>query len=149
MLGPLFRNPIRSDPAGDGHFGAPRGSRKHTGVDFVCVPGAEVLSPISGIVTKLGYTYGSGYGDYDPNTGDGQPFRYVEVQNPDSRIFYRFLYVYPEVRVGDFVSAGALVGSAQDVTLRYPGQGMTPHVHFEAFREERKTGNYLDPELMT
>ncbi len=38
---------IRNDPAGSGHYGAPRGRRKHNGLDFLCVPGQTVVCPIA------------------------------------------------------------------------------------------------------
>ncbi|MHB9146951.1 MAG: M23 family metallopeptidase, partial [Candidatus Amoebophilus sp.] len=39
---------IRNDSGGLGHFGAPRGVRKHMGIDFQSVYGQDVVSPVTG-----------------------------------------------------------------------------------------------------
>ena len=56
----------RQDPAGAGHFGAPRGDRTHKGQDYCCLPGAEILAPVPDgqvwSVSKWGYPYTDGYG---------------------------------------------------------------------------------------
>lgn len=146
MNAPLFINPVRSDPAGDGGFQAPRGSYNHTGIDYQCIPGAIVCSPVAGQVTKIGYAYGSGYGDWDPSTGEGDPYRYVEITSGNGRHHHRLLYVDPTVAQGAIVVRGTQIGIAQDVTQRYPGQGMLPHVHYEVYLDERKLDNYVNPD---
>jgi hypothetical protein len=74
-----------------------------------------VLSPVEGEVTKLGYPY----------NGDLQ-WRYVEVT--DHRGWkHRLFYCHPTVTVGDTVLVDGVVGYAQDITQRYPDQGMLPH----------------------
>lgn len=125
---------IRSDKAGDGSFGANRGRRVHTGVDFVCTPNRDVYSPVDGRITKLGYPY-----------GDDLSWRYVEVMDEED-YRHRLFYVKPaDVAVGDWVDAGDVIGLAQDISKRYPSQEkpMTPHVHYEIMDEE---GVFVDPE---
>ena len=123
---------VRNDAAGSGYYNAPRGDRRHNGIDFVCPVGKGLVSPVSGTVTKLGYCY-----------GDDPKWRYVQVT--DSNEFaHRFFYVSPTIAVGVQVQKGLhVLGFAQDITERYPDQGMTPHTHYEV-----KSGpSHVDPEL--
>jgi len=122
---------LRSDPAGDGRFNAPRGARRHNGIDFECVPGRSLVGGVEGTVTKHGYCY----------QGDGF-WRYVQVTDFEG-LHHRFFYVDPLVPVGEVVGRATGIGVAQDITLRYPGQGMLPHVHYEL---KNDAGEYLDPE---
>jgi peptidoglycan LD-endopeptidase LytH len=120
-----FSNPTHGgvrgiDAFGSGDFGAVRdaGKRRHHGVDYVSDPGADVLAPLSGKITRIGFAY-SGRED----------LQYVEIVNPDTNVSARVLYVSPTVAEGDVVSAGDALGIAQDLTGRYPG--ITNHVHVE------------------
>ncbi len=121
---------LRSDPAGDGRYLAPRGSRTHRGVDFECMPGQVLVGGVSGTVTKHGYCY-----------SDDLTWRYVQVTDFDG-VRHRFFYVEPLVPVGEVVGADTAIGVAQDITGRYPDQGMLPHVHYEV---KSKFGSYLNP----
>ena len=124
----LYQMGVRKwDEYGGGAFGDSRGDRLHKGIDLICPSGEEVLSPVAGEVTKLGYTY-----------SDDLSYRYVEVTAEGYR--YRLFYVAPTVRVGDKVEYGDPVGTAQNIKRRYPG--ITPHVHFEIRNTE---GDYIDP----
>ena len=50
--------PIRKqDSQGAGYFGAPRGSRKHKGIDLCCEAVSVVSCMAPGTVTKVGYPY--------------------------------------------------------------------------------------------
>ena len=65
----LFVNPtgkgIRNDKKGLGHHGAPRGHRKHDGVDFECSKqfdiwshlGQDILMPVDGIIVRESLPY--------------------------------------------------------------------------------------------
>ena len=118
-----------TDNWGSGEFGAPRGDRKHRGIDYAALPGSLVLSPVTGTVTKLGYPY-----------SDDLEFRYVQITSEDGAD-HRVFYVDPNVKVGDRVFQGrSVIGEAQDLTGRYPG--ITPHVHYEI----KLNGSYIDPE---
>ena len=60
LLNPVLNGAIRkSDKWGQGHFGAPRGSRKHNGIDIVTQLGTPILSPIEGKVIRISYPYAS------------------------------------------------------------------------------------------
>lgn len=120
-----------SDTHGMGHFGAPRGSRVHMGVDYAVLPDSWVLSPVCGEVSKLGVVY-----------SEHPEFRYVEVTDHKYKDRLRFFYVYPMgVAVGKVVLAGQRIGYVQDLEELYPG--ITPHVHFEVMTFE---GKYMKPE---
>lgn len=121
---------VREDSAGDGRFGAKRGARKHMGVDLSCFPGSVLLCSVSGTVTKHGYCY-----------RDDPMWRYVEVTDSGG-LRHRYFYVEPLARIGASVSVDDAIGVAQDITLRYPGQGMTPHIHYEV---KTASGRYIDP----
>lgn len=123
---------VRIDPAGSGHFGARRGGRSHRGIDYRCTPGLGVLSPAIGYVSKLGYCY-----------SDDLTWRYVQVTDTGG-LFHRLFYVDPSLQVGDRVTTESVVGVAQDISTRYPGQQMRPHVHYEVMRD----GEYLNPETL-
>ena len=115
-----------SDGFGAGHFGAPRGSRTHKGVDLLAQSGEAINSPVTGTVTKVGYPY-----------GDDLSYRYVQITAGDYD--FRVFYVEPSVRVGQEVTTETAIGSAQDLGRRYPG--IPNHVHFEI----KSDGDYLDP----
>ena len=118
------------DPAGSGEFGAPRGDHTHRGIDFECMPLTGILSLCDGQVTKLGYPY-----------GDDLNYRYVQVTDVDG-LDHRVFYISPDVEVGQTVVEGVTqIGTAQDITSRYPDQGMTNHIHYEIKNGSR----YLDP----
>ena len=123
---PDFANPTGNAPRthdayGEGEFGASRdgGARKHEGVDFIAHAGQDVLAPISGYVTKIGYAY----------PGD-RSLKFVEITNPALHYSARVFYVNPKVDVGEPVAVGRPIGTARSLQRKYPG-GMTDHVHLE------------------
>lgn len=126
--------PMRGcDKQGCGYFGAPRGSRKHRGIDIECLANAGINSIVSGKVTKVGKPY------YDEgNSRNRNHYRYVEVTKGDYR--FRIYYISPMVKVGDEVDAGDLIGYSQDLTEVYPD--ITQHCHLEI---KNKDGEYIDP----
>lgn len=119
------------DRAGSGRFGAPRGKRAHRGIDYVCTPGAAVLSPVAGYVEKHGYAYAS----------DSQ-WRIINIRGRDG-FRYRLFYVEPLVEPGDLVTPTTPVGRAMDISRKYPNVGMQPHIHFQVEDEE---GDIVNPE---
>lgn len=123
---------VRVDPAGDGNYGAPRnnGSRPHRGIDFVCVPGAFILSPVNGVVTKHGWPYQA-----------NDHYKYIQITD-ENMMDHRLFYVEPMREVDSVVLAGEVVGCAQDISLRYSNQGMMPHVHYEV---RDRHGEYYEP----
>ncbi|HYG26190.1 MAG TPA: M23 family metallopeptidase [Caulobacteraceae bacterium] len=109
------------DAFGHGHFGASRdgGSRHHKGVDYRAEAGQPVKAPISGYVTRIGTAYSS-----------SPEYRYIEITNPALRYEARVFYVDPDVRVGETVRLGDIIGTVRSLKLKY-GDGMTDHVHLE------------------
>ena len=109
------------DHYGYGHFGASRdgGSRQHAGVDFVAKAGQPVQAPISGYVTKIGYAYSS-----------APELKFIEIRNPALRYEARVFYVDPDVREGQTVRLGDVLGTVHTLQELYP-DGMTDHVHLE------------------
>jgi murein DD-endopeptidase MepM/ murein hydrolase activator NlpD len=133
---PVIRTFVRNqDRWGSGEFQAPRGKRKHKGIDIACPPGAEVLAVAGGQVTRIGFPYDqepplNGFQDED----DRRRFhlkaalRYIEVTAPGGRR-PRYFYVDPAVKVGDKIAEGRVLGIAQNLQPIYPG--IIDHYHFE------------------
>jgi murein DD-endopeptidase MepM/ murein hydrolase activator NlpD len=123
---PLLHSPIPLvwpvlAPVGDG-FG-PRGRAFHAGIDLLAQRGTPVLSAGPGTVTWAGRRAG-GWG------------RLVVVRHPDG---VRTLYAHlasVDVRVGDEVSGGAILGRVGS-----SGNADGPHLHFEV----RVRGAAIDP----
>ena len=118
----------KCDPKGCGHFGAPRGSREHMGVDMACPPGTSIGAPVRGKITKLGHPY-----------SDDLSFRYVQVTSEGYK--FRVFYVDPCVDVGDVVELGDEIGTSQSLAGKH-GDAITEHVHFEI---RDKDWEYVDP----
>lgn len=127
--------PIRNDRAGSGHYGASRGTRKHTGVDFYVAPGSIVLAPESGEMEHYGYAY----------RGDTN-WRIVNFKGNSGRL-YRFFYtVQCGYKRGDRVERGQPIAMVQDIRKRYPEESdMQPHVHVEVLDGN---GVRLNPEKL-
>ena len=123
---------VRNDDQGLGHYGAPRGSRTHRGIDYVVEPGAEVLSPCDGKVIKHGFCYPAPWDKY----------RYIEIEGVHGHR-YRLFYVEPISHPHEMVKKGQRVARAMDISEKYPG--MTPNVHFEIKTPE---GDYIDPDTL-
>ena len=123
----LFKQVMRKcDSFGCGHYGASRGTRKHSGVDILSHYGEHIASPIDGTITKLGYCY-----------ADDLSYRYIEITNGNDSI--RVLYVHPSVKVGQKVKRLAKIGTTQDLNKRY--KGIPLHIHIEI----RQFGKLIDP----
>jgi len=127
---------IRSDPAGDGHFGASRGNRKHEGIDFLCTPGQVVRAIIPG---KLVMAY--------PYAGD-VIFAGCRIWGKDwmCKMFY---FIPHDNLINMDVIAGEAIGIAQDISAKYGG-GMLPHIHCGLYKLNPtllvNPENYLDTE---
>ncbi len=129
---PLTLGQRGEDAYGSGAFGASRdgGRRRHAGLDLVAPVGAPIRAPISGTVTRVGHAY--------PGDADLQ---FVEITNPTTQYAARVFYVGPSRGPGAEVTAGEIIGRAQDLGRRYP-YGMTNHVHVEF---TGRHGVVLDP----
>lgn len=119
---PLAKMKLRGDdPTGHGHYGAPRGSRKHKGLDLVARPGTKVFAPITGYVSKVGYPY-----------ANDLTFRYIEITS-GGMYRVRLFYVEPSVKKGDIVAAGDVIGKVQDIASRW-NPAMKNHLHLEVYK---------------
>lgn len=105
------------DPFGCGEMGASRGGRTHQGEDYKVSPGENVFSPISGKVTRFPFPY-----------GDDLKWTGIEIKNDDYSM--KIFYMKPSVKIGDAVSAGQVIGTAQNIASKY-GTSMTNHIHVE------------------
>jgi len=109
------------DAWGSGEWQAPRGDRKHNGVDPVCSIFEAVLSDVDGKVTKIGYPY-------NPSDKKKGHLRYVEVTDSrKSRV--RYFYITPTVKKGDLIEKGDQLGTSQSLLGVYPK--ITQHYHLE------------------
>lgn len=137
-------NQRKCDPQGCGHYGAPRGRRKHKGVDLASDIGDPVQLGFGGEVTKVGWPYADQSKSH---------IRYVAVK-PDCQDVlsclynvvgvwaFRVFYVAPNVKVGDIVSSDTIIGHTQDLVSIY--SGITNHVHVELYFNNK---NYVNPAL--
>ena len=140
----LIKPKVRQDLMGSGEYGAPRGSRTHKGIDFVVAKENEVITHVTGVVTKIGYPYAQKF-DTKKNKLKSA-LRYVEItkeQRVDDKLCqvkHRFFYLNPSVRLGDAVEAGTCIGTAQDLKAIY-GLTMKNHCHYEVMIGKE----YYDP----
>jgi len=107
---------VRNDGWGQGHFGAPRGSKKHDGTDLVVIPGQPIYSMIDGTVEKYERPY-----LHDP--------RWSGIQIANAQLRVEIWYMDPVYApIDKFVQAGELIGVAQDISIKYPPTEKIPHV---------------------
>ena len=125
--------PIRNDAWGSGEFEAPRGDKKHKGIDYSAPVGSIIKAPISGWITKLGYPY-----------ADDLSYRYVEITD-HNRLKHRFFYVEPTVKEQGIITKYTPIGIAQDIQKRYTTKNkrMDNHIHYEILHGRTP----LDPEV--
>ena len=118
-----------ADPGGGGWYGAPRGERKHKGLDVITEPDEEILSPITGEFVR----YGKPYSRTDK-------FDLVVLKNETYQIKLMYVKGYSFAK-GERIEAGQPIGKAQDIA-GYWNNGMANHVHLEV----EKYGLLTDPE---
>jgi len=132
LLPPVTPATIRSDSAGDGHFGASRGSRSHEGLDLIVTRGQLIHSPISGTLNRYAYPYATDLrwkGVEITGTGD------------DAGYVVKMFYMDPALPAGTTVQRGTVVGNAQAISQKYTS-AMRDHLHVEV----RHGGLLVDPE---
>lgn len=122
-----------TDDFGSGDYGASRGGRTHTGIDYCAEPGQPVCTSVAGTVTKLGYPYASDLS-----------YRYVQITDALGND-HRFFYVQPGVEMGAWVNPGDTIGEAQDIAGKYADDSrvMKNHIHYEV---KDRDGHFFDPE---
>lgn len=120
------------DDRGCGHYKALRdqGKREHLGIDIRSNPGQVVLSPIEGIISKLGTAY-----------AEDKRFKSVHIRGTGSYegISVKLLYVSSNLSLNAEIQRGGVLGTAQNISQKYAG--ITNHVHLEVFNR----GNRVDP----
>ncbi|MCI0505104.1 MAG: M23 family metallopeptidase [Gammaproteobacteria bacterium] len=118
-----------ADAFGAGHFNAPRGGRRHDGVDYIATPNQAVAAPMSGKVVRITRPYPTGI---DANVLSG-----LEIHASDGSSC-QIWYISPNTNlVGTLVHAGDKIGTARTLQIRYPPRPtpsrnagvMTDHVH--------------------
>jgi len=117
-----------TDAWGSGYFHAPRGNRKHNGIDFAIAKDSYVLSPVAGIVTKVGYPY-----------ADDLSYRYIQITSNEYK--WRLFYIEPSINKGDSINIGDVLGTVQDLDTRYPD--ITSHIHVEI---KDSNNSFINPE---
>lgn len=123
---------IRNDRAGKGTFLACRGgdcTRKHKGVDFIVKPGMLITSPVDGWYVRVAFPY-----------KDAPQWKGVVLKALDGTEV-KIFYCDPQLAKGTKVRKGQVIAQAMDISKKYPGQGMLPHIHVEATLK----GNLLNP----
>ena len=109
---------IRNDVGGNGHYGASRGARKHQGTDYLVLPGAGVVAPITGRISRVVRVY--------PDSD-----KWVGVEIVGLRVTVKLFYVVLfEPLLHTTVEAGDILGLAQNISKRYQ-TSMKPHIHME------------------
>jgi len=143
---PYILNPSggqeRNDAAGHGWYNAPRGERKHKGLDItVGHDGQEIRSPIEGVIVSRRSAYG-------PMTTTTRPeykqYRAVEIKGtgPYEGLSTILRYVDDTGPAPDsHVAAGAVIGRAQNRHKSDLSGRMLPHVHLETILR----GENVDP----
>lgn len=120
MISPTGLGVRALDKWGDGRYGAPRGGRRHKGVDFICIPNQEIVSPINGLFIRLKFPYA--------NPVNGILFGGVLLRgsNFDVTMFY---FEPIKGKIAMPVKKGEVLGLAQDLRIKY--DGITPHIHLQ------------------
>ena len=108
------------DTWGSGQYQAPRGSRKHDGLDIKATSGQRVFAPFPGVITRVARPYAN-----DPRyTG-------IVLEGSGEWTGYSLKIFYLEGLVSGGVDAGQLIGYAQDLGWKYTN--ITNHIHVEAY----------------
>jgi murein DD-endopeptidase MepM/ murein hydrolase activator NlpD len=113
----------------------------HDGVDFVAARNTPILAVAAGTVTVAQCDPGTGNCDVDGSIKAAGCGWYVEIQHPDAVTRYCHLVRAPEVRVGEHVAAGVVIGHVGN-----SGNSTGPHLHFEVHSGlTAHRGNAVDP----
>lgn len=129
MISPTGKGIRVADKFGLGRYGAPRGPHRHRGADYVCEPGQDIISPIAGVFVREANPYAL------PSKYN---YRGLLIESPFMTL--EIFYVYPIAELlGHSVKQGQVIGTAQDISRKYPG--ITPHVHLQIIS--------IDPEIFT
>lgn len=117
MISPTGQG-IRIDSEGSGILGAPRGLKKHKGVDYECVAGQDVCAPFDMTILRVARPYAKG-------GMSGIAWR-------SGKSTGKMFYLEPNLSlVGQRVGAGEVIGRAQSISEFYNLPMMKDHIHFE------------------
>lgn len=117
---------IRNDAGGSGQYGAPRTrivdgksvAYKHAGVDYKCIPGQTIWMPFTGKIVRYARPYADG------------PYSGVLIEGKRLTVKMFYFEPYREI-IGHTVKIGFPIGKAQDISQKYTGSGVTPHIHVQ------------------
>ena len=127
MIYPTGHGIRRSDKWGRGEYGVTRGKKRHEGVDYIVyTPGQDIVAPIEGIIIRVARPYRKG------------KYSGVLIQGKHMSI-KMFYFKLDRSLIGTSVKQGAKIGTAQDISEKYPG--MIPHIHVRIVS--------LDPAVLT
>ncbi|NOT36440.1 MAG: M23 family metallopeptidase [Saprospiraceae bacterium] len=119
------------DPLGCGNFGASRGSRTHNGIDIACLSGSNVYAPLDCKVIRTVDPYGD---------RKYSGIELASLNDNNDKLTIIIMYMNPDIfKIGQNVKRGDVIGSCQDITVKYPG--ITPHLHIEMLINN----SYVDP----
>jgi murein DD-endopeptidase MepM/ murein hydrolase activator NlpD len=118
-----------TDSFGSGAFGAKRSNHIHQGIDIVTKVGENILSPISGVVTRFPSPY-----------GDDLRWSGIEIKNETFSV--KIFYVSTVVSANTVVKSGQKIAVSQNINSKYGGD-MTNHAHLEV--RDTKTNKIIDP----
>lgn len=109
----------KCDKFGCGSFGASRdgGARSHAGMDVLSEVGSPVFAPFGGTVRVF-----QAYKNYGGLLG-------IEVKGKAYSCKIMYVNHIPELKTGDKVRAGQMIGYAQSLQEKYPG--ISNHLHVE------------------
>jgi hypothetical protein len=130
MRSPTGSNEIRMDSMGSGVYGAPRGHRKHRGTDYIVIPGAAVVAPISGEITRIAIPY------------VGQEYSGLVITSKAMTVKLFYFKPLSEI-VGNTIREGMVIGFAQDVSKMY-GEDMLPHIHLQIDRISQNPADWIN-----
>lgn len=125
--------PLRGiDPQGDGSYGAPRGNRKHNGLDVEYKAGSNFVAPFDCKIIRHGTVQAN------------KPFTLIEVQGIGkfSHLTAKYMYIIGLPVSDKIIRRGKSLGIVQNLHLYYPSN-MINHVHIEIY----DNGTRVNPEL--
>ena len=120
MISPTGLGIRGNDEHGSGLYGAGRGTRRHRGADFICIPGQQIVAPTRGRVVRIAHPYA------EPH----ESVMYSGIVLKGNDVEIKMFYFQPlQAVLRTTVREGQLIGHAQDISKKY--SGMIPHVHLE------------------
>lgn len=120
MISPTGKG-VRIDSEGSGEYGAPRGNRRHNGIDYLCDSGQDIVAPFDMFIVRVAL----------PRTGSKLSGIQWRTQRSEGKMFY-FL---PDVQlINTWVGQNQVIGKAQSVSSVYGLPDMKDHIHFQVDR---------------